>query len=895
MIWIVIICWALFAATAQAATYYIDDAGSDAANGTSTATPWLTWAHAFSNSACGDTLVVMNGTYATATHGIPTLTKACSSSTPYTVQAQNQRQAHISSDGVGNAFRVTSSAYVVVDGLRISSTDNSSASSNYDNVSVESSSFVTFKNGVLDHNNRYKNTALIRLLSTDDSLVEGNELYYYHRHGIQLGGNSDRNVVRLNYCNSRGYADIPGGFPSGSSSLADSCVTNYTSGGSVVAVDNIIENNISESNWVGFWSETLLGPHRAKWKGNISLNDSTGFLIKARGSSLNSQPYQQELIDNIVINPSGVGMYLRGNRETTVRGATIYDSSSNSGFLTDVEDAYPGSGTYSFTAESLLSTLNTTGIFITETPTWTCTNCKAFGNTTNYNPSSSANYTPTNPPTATDPQLGTCRAWRPDGSNAKANNWGADILYRYQNGVLQDGSGGASTVPLWDPITGAFPHGATVTGLNDVAGSSLFDVHERLNINMNGCQFPSGYGGSGPTNPSNVVATTNEEGAHVHVVPSGTKALTVVVMVRWDTPGSGAAAQPTSVTSSCGSEAIPNLDAVATSPAGDRTSRPFGLLDPTPGTCTLTPTFSSTNWSGWAMISVDDTFTDLYGDLATTSGTGITPTGTVSTASDEELLIFLTTSNVPTLSVPAGQILVTDKSHATKNMRGALSTKSGAAGGVGGWNLSITSGWIQHIISRVPVGGGGGTTPTFTITHYRCDGLLGSTGTPEVTLGQLAAQDTACQVGLNGALRLRLEVGVSVADSTQTSVAPYCKKVGGAFAKVQNTFGSNYVRYYGPGIEPNIPVDGTPTTKRFSGSPFQAGVVKRDGSTPFLLAPIANGTETEVDILVVIGNGLVPGTDTVQCELQRDDGTTLGTHSNTITITPVTPTAAMGF
>jgi len=63
---------------------------------------------------------------------------------------------------------------------------------------------------------------------------------------------------------------------------------------------------------------------------------------------------------------------------------------------------------------------------------------------------------------------------------------GASILYRYERGQ-------ATQTPLWDPTTGSFPCGAIVAGVNDVAGTSCRDVHERLNVNRNGCHFPSNY------------------------------------------------------------------------------------------------------------------------------------------------------------------------------------------------------------------------------------------------------------------------------------------------------------------------------------------------------------------------------------------------------------------
>jgi hypothetical protein len=64
---------------------------------------------------------------------------------------------------------------------------------------------------------------------------------------------------------------------------------------------------------------------------------------------------------------------------------------------------------------------------------------------------------------------------------------GANVLYRYEHGRL-------TTQPLWDPVTGSFPAGTVVVGVNDVAGQSAFDIHRRLNVNTNGCQFPLGYG-----------------------------------------------------------------------------------------------------------------------------------------------------------------------------------------------------------------------------------------------------------------------------------------------------------------------------------------------------------------------------------------------------------------
>ena len=46
---------------------------------------------------------------------------------------------------------------------------------------------------------------------------------------------------------------------------------------------------------------------------------------------------------------------------------------------------------------------------------------------------------------------------------------------------------------LWNTDGSFIGRGAIVPGLNDVGGSSLFDIQNRLNVNKNGCAFPAGY------------------------------------------------------------------------------------------------------------------------------------------------------------------------------------------------------------------------------------------------------------------------------------------------------------------------------------------------------------------------------------------------------------------
>jgi len=64
---------------------------------------------------------------------------------------------------------------------------------------------------------------------------------------------------------------------------------------------------------------------------------------------------------------------------------------------------------------------------------------------------------------------------------------GANVLYRYQDGTL-------TAQPLWDLVTGAFPCGAVVPGINDDPSQSCIGVHERFRVNSPECALPDGEG-----------------------------------------------------------------------------------------------------------------------------------------------------------------------------------------------------------------------------------------------------------------------------------------------------------------------------------------------------------------------------------------------------------------
>lgn len=477
----------------QAATYYLNDAGSDSNRGTSTGAPWLTWAHAFANSACGDTLVVMDGTYVPKTHGNPVLTKTCTASTVFTVRFQNQRAALIAGTGAADSFQVLDSAYVVLDGLRIKSADSTSGGGSGLAIrgTVEfpnTSHHITLRNLLIYDNDRYHNTALLFLRYTKNTVIEDTELYSFHRHGVLIYY-SDFNVVRRLYCHSRNRADIAGGYVSATTTQGESCVAVYPGN------DNIIENVISENNLSIAESNASSLNRRNQFLGNIALGTQYGYIITARGDNATLQTQDQTIRDYVGVNVVKTGVYSRSSLNTQVFNSTSINTGGK-GFVADVQTGVSGGGVYSFFCTNCLATLNnSTGFHVTsDIQTWTINYSSSFGNNDNYYPDVTANIT-NKISEAINPALGTCYLWLPDASPLKraglgGADIGATILYRYKNGAL-------TNVPLWNPTTGEFPHGALVAGVNDVAGQSLFDVHKRLNVNTNGCSFPANYGAGG--------------------------------------------------------------------------------------------------------------------------------------------------------------------------------------------------------------------------------------------------------------------------------------------------------------------------------------------------------------------------------------------------------------
>ena len=898
MLWRIVFFLLVMVGQSQATTFYISPTGSNANDGLSTGAPFLTFAYALdaSRASCGDTLILRNGTYGdgTSTGKLSITNRVCTLGNELIIQAQNQRQAKINDSGLGKAVNIADSAYITIDGLYARSADNTgTATQGYPFFTIRNTN-ITLKNLVARNPNRYTNTHVFAIEDSSDVLIENSEGYVFHRHCVEAW-RSTRVTARQIYCNPRG-GKIPGGFGLDQGPLG--------SGAAVVSMypcrDCIQENTIAdgtthpmflnEMNSTYGLSTPMTG---SKVLGSIcyKCNYSNGIFINSRNTAgLNNTPQNIVVRDVVFIDHDTFGYAVRVSDGVNITLDHISGLSvSGIGTTQNGIHADDNVGIGSTAAQNSLTMTNIlmrgysdVGFNITGFNTWTGDEVVSFSNATAFNPALPSNWT--NASTA-DPGIGTCKTWIPVGAAVKGagtggSDIGANILYRTINGVL-------TTTPLWDPITGEFPHGADdLDGTNNVAGESLKDFHVRINVNTGGCSFPAGYGVSGPTNPATHVVTTNTTGPHVHTIPSGMDSITVGIEVRFD--GSGVPAHADTLTSSCGSESIPALaDATVTgSASGNRSVRIFGKINPTSGTCTLTPTFSTANWTGWVMISAERDGVDTYRAVAANTGLSTSPSVSPVTSTGDFVISFIATSNSPTLSACSGQTLTISQSHASVVLRAASSDTPGASGASICYSLSSSVYWALQAVA-VYLSPSAPPTHTRTVTKYQIGCLRG----PEASACVHAGISVSGVIATTGSATVRAEISGGVATSPAVGMHWYCRVGADAFTRVMDTYNGTVFKHTGNLNDPDMPGSGASTTQRLSAGNFVPGFVSRDETTESI--PGITSTQKTEMIGYFDFNGVAG--DVVPCRPQLDSGLALDAYTVTPTINLSTTAASTGF
>jgi hypothetical protein len=272
----------------------------------------------------------------------------------------------------------------------------------------------------------------------------------------------------------------------------------------------IIENSIGEDclNGVSAGGANPNDGIFAKNLGNISIS------MLSNGSFENGNA-SNVLFENVVlIQGNNYGLFERGSYNVIVTNSTFYGNAAD-GARADVGPNSTAGLTRSVYFTNVLSFKNSrVGFRISQQDDWLIDYSNAYNNSgANYSPSETINDNRGNirnslsvAPTLMGLGTNQCIVYVPGGHDGrggtnpnisgKSSNMagvgengediGANIVYRYEDGVLTDQK-------LWDQTTGQFPCGATVKGVNDDAtfpDSSCVNVHKRLNVGVNGCPIP---------------------------------------------------------------------------------------------------------------------------------------------------------------------------------------------------------------------------------------------------------------------------------------------------------------------------------------------------------------------------------------------------------------------
>lgn len=883
----------VLAGQAQAEIYYISPTGSNANNGTSSSTPFLTFAYALdvTRASCGDTLIVMDGVYGDggpSTGKLSITNRVCTLGNELIIQAQNQRQAKIVDSGTGKAVNIADSAYITIDGLYARSADNTgTATQGYPFFTIRNTN-ITLKNLVARNPNRYTNTHVFAIEDSSDVLIENSEGYVFHRHCVEAW-RSTRVTARQIYCNPRG-GKIPGGFGLNEGPVG--------SGAAVVSMypcrDCIQENTIADGTThpmflnemnATYGLSTLMTGSKVLGSICYKCNYANGIYINSRNTTgLNNTPQNIVVRDVAFIDHDTFGYAIRVSDGVNITLDHISGLSvSGIGDTQNGIHTNDNVGIGSTAAQNSLTMTNIlmrgysdVGFNITGFNTWTGDEVVSFSNATAFNPATPSNWTNTS---TSDPGIGTCKAWIPAGAAVKGagtggSDIGATILYRTVNGVL-------TPTPLWDPATGAFPHGADdLDGTNNVAGESLKDFHTRINVNSGGCSFPAGYGVSAPANPStHVTSTGTTSTTHNHNIPVGTDRLIVCPALRDVENNVGST---TGIT--VGGTPMILIASQVSTPIAARAVSMWELASPPTGVQSIVASTTGAV-DGMVTTSIAMEPSTVTNDNAASSGLGTTPSTTVATSVTEKVVDCVATSDVPTLSPGAHQTYQTDNAQGTVTLRLATSDQDGADGGVMSWTIGASVYYAQVAASFNAVTA---ATNTRTVTKYRVECLRGT----EAGACTPTGTDVPGVIATTGSARIRAEIS----DGTSTSLAVgmhwYCRVGADAFTRAMDTYGGTVFKHTGNFNDPDMPGSNTATTQQLSAGNFVAGSIARDESAVITIPELTSTQKTEMvgyfDFSGASGN-------VVQCRPQLDSGLALDAYTVTPTINLSTPSASAGF
>jgi hypothetical protein len=478
--------------------------GDDSNPGTEDA-PWGTLTHALGQLEPGDSLLLHDGEYRASTTGRFQVDCAsghasATADLPISVRALNERQAYLFADGSTPALSMRNCGHWNLTGLAGRSEDRSGddGGSHAHTVDIRSSHDVRLRRLLFSHNNRWFNTHLYHLRYIERLLVEECEAYWFHRNGYAI---IDSSSVTLRRCHAhaRGHGDLPGCSSDASTPYCSSSSSRGDAAFSLSSVQGgIVENSVAE----GCTSAFYFGGDSTSSLFTTSVGIGGALRYGANSAEILAGDNRAEHL--LLLNAPGNGVQLESPREAVIERLTVLMPGADGVRAWDPGDAcgvYPNG--CSFLASHLLVVDASDHVVrVADIEDWSV----VYSNLTGALPVSpdediddAAGHVRHSLSMAV-PEIGLgegqCAIALPEGSavahvGEHGGPLGAEVLHRVIDGVATDD-------PLWDPITGAFACGAVRAGINDLAGASCGDLHERANVRSEACRLPRPPGSCGP-------------------------------------------------------------------------------------------------------------------------------------------------------------------------------------------------------------------------------------------------------------------------------------------------------------------------------------------------------------------------------------------------------------
>jgi hypothetical protein len=396
-----------------------------------------------------------------------------------TIRARNERRAFIRGDGDGAALLLHRSSWWAIEGLRIENADNEAfrdrrgkieSDSFAAIVSIGASEHIVLRRCLLRNPNRWGNNQGVDVSNGSRyCLIEENELYDFHRNGYSAHGlETQHNIFRRNYANSRSTPRL------GRSWGPNDAYVMY--GGA----SNILENNIAEFSRPDGICFANWGQNNRLY-GNIALGGTRGFIVVQKDSTPRFVGDGCRLVDNLAIGQTIHGFLTGSVLDVTIANGTAIGAGQAGIQLADLR---PGKRAIpappAVTMINMLAVGNSGyGVSMREPERLTLCCVRRSAGWANGGGTWSPNGHFREPV-----EVGSILDWTmptriPEqsalkGAGVNGADIGANIVFRYDNGVLTD-------QPLWD-AEGAFPRGTVIGGVNDHPGAALFDLHTRLTL-----------------------------------------------------------------------------------------------------------------------------------------------------------------------------------------------------------------------------------------------------------------------------------------------------------------------------------------------------------------------------------------------------------------------------